>query len=921
MDHEGMISIFEALLASGPSGFLGCSSAIYEAALVEFFHNASVRDGMVVSTVQGKPVAISEELFAGTLELPLEGLTDFHEVPKDLVFEARNASSYDGKLLSTSCKKREMLFEFHLLNDILAKTIAVYIFNDMVTPTTRQARGYAVQICVLLKNAPDLELGESKEFPPPKILTAKTVGTYIAKNKNFYVDEDEPAVEKPAEKKKAVSKKRPATTVEATAVKKKRTTVGRAAPATTDLALVRVAQEAVPIQMISVVTPPAPKRKAPKRKLKLPTGSDDEIFEKEPDVVDVVEKQRAKTTDDDVITLLLKQRRWKYIWRNHRKMASFTATKQFLKEPLISREDDDMSGSKQPSKIIEPAAAEKEMDIDPVATEDLSLAKSVAMMTDSEESISTDSRLFYTTDDIPLGVGTTDDQILMPSALPAPDFTEYLVHLKASITQLSIKQLRTTRSIGDLINVSSKSEIICSSRNFAADFIKPSKDDKKSYYNRRDRSNIKMFKNKNNDRILLVAEESSSKWADTDQNKVPQAAHPVRNQASVPKIEGGTKPDGEKAVKDIGTKKKRYCRVVNNHQRRAQLLVHMQIDSSSDSVEYPLMTIVVAITSGPHLKLNMILESSNSYSVASVELPVPMKKPGCQRPKKIKPIRAIPIGAAQASILEVADEEEVGGAKPGGAFFAAEEGDIPDNVGIYGGSGAEEHYTEVFKAIHEQLEPWVTKFDEWRLLRTEVRLDTILSMTPIEELTKIEDDMMKRAEIERVYELMMRRELIYLKLVVELLEKSVASVGNEEQQAQELNNEQLDPENQVENNEETSDFAIVRYRPKLKMLQVLQSFQKLSDEVTNLSSQMAEVVDCLKELHAMKKGESSKKEYCSESLRRAEQLKKSSLVQDQNSLRRADQLGIEQLRGVQLRDRGAVQFMISFRYKLLVKSF
>ncbi|KZV42995.1 65-kDa microtubule-associated protein 3-like [Dorcoceras hygrometricum] len=125
MEHEGMVAMFEALLLSGLSGFLGCSSAIYEASLVEFFHNASVRDGKVVSTVQGKPVAILEELFAGTFELPLEGLTDLHEVPKDLVLEARSAFSYDGKLLSTSCKNREMTFEFRLLNDILVKSVTV----------------------------------------------------------------------------------------------------------------------------------------------------------------------------------------------------------------------------------------------------------------------------------------------------------------------------------------------------------------------------------------------------------------------------------------------------------------------------------------------------------------------------------------------------------------------------------------------------------------------------------------------------------------------------------------------------------------------------------------------------------------------------------------------------------------------------
>ncbi|KZV26641.1 splicing factor 3B subunit 1-like [Dorcoceras hygrometricum] len=426
MEHEGMVATFEALLLSRLSGFLGCSSAIYEASLVKFFHNASVRDGKVVSIVQGKLVAISEELFAGTFELPLEGLTDLHEVPKDLVFEARSVFSYDGKQLSTSCKKREMTSEFRLLNDILAKSMTVKagsfdavtherflmmstihggvqvkwgrllfnIFKDMVTPNSKQARGYAVQICILLKNSPDLELGESKEFPPLKILTAN--GTYIAKNKNIFVDVDEPTEEDNNE---------------------------RAAPEAKSLALVTVAQEAVPIQMVSAVTPPAPKRKAPKRNFKLPVGSDDEIVEKEPDVENVVEQQRDKTYSDDVdkiidqvITETAQMQtdmeepsltRYDDIVVEDtersiavsdeddnidgaeneiaRKMVSFTAPKQFIKEPLISGEDDDMSGLKKPSKIIEMEKeneSEKDKEIELV---DLSLAKSVATMTDSED--------------------------------------------------------------------------------------------------------------------------------------------------------------------------------------------------------------------------------------------------------------------------------------------------------------------------------------------------------------------------------------------------------------------------------------------------------------------------------------------------------------------------------------------------------
>ncbi|KZV16346.1 hypothetical protein F511_35924 [Dorcoceras hygrometricum] len=120
-----MVAMFEALVASGLNGFLGCFSDIYEAALVEFFQNASVRDGQVISTVQGKLVEISEEVFARTFELPVEGLMDLNEVPKDLVFDARSVFSFNGEQLSTSCKKREMKFEFRLLCDILAKLISI----------------------------------------------------------------------------------------------------------------------------------------------------------------------------------------------------------------------------------------------------------------------------------------------------------------------------------------------------------------------------------------------------------------------------------------------------------------------------------------------------------------------------------------------------------------------------------------------------------------------------------------------------------------------------------------------------------------------------------------------------------------------------------------------------------------------------
>ncbi|KZV28156.1 hypothetical protein F511_10170 [Dorcoceras hygrometricum] len=283
MDNAGMVAMFEALVASGLNGFLGCLSDIYEATLVEFYQNAS---------------------------LPVEGLTDMNEVPKDLVFDARSEFSFTGEQLTNSCKKRELKIEFRLLSDILAKSVTVKagsfdavtherflmmtsinggvkinwgrllfnIFKDMVTPGSRQARGYAVQICVLLKKVPNLDLGDSKEFPPLKILTARTIG-------------------------RAVSKKRPATAATKLVVKKKRTLKGKAARSNENLELVSVAQEAVPLQVIKPITtaPPKPKRKSSKRRLKLPAGSDDEIADKDAAVEDVSEKLSEKQTVDVVM--------------------------------------------------------------------------------------------------------------------------------------------------------------------------------------------------------------------------------------------------------------------------------------------------------------------------------------------------------------------------------------------------------------------------------------------------------------------------------------------------------------------------------------------------------------------------------------------------------------------------------------------
>ncbi|KZV56819.1 hypothetical protein F511_17199 [Dorcoceras hygrometricum] len=80
----------------------------------------------------------------------------------------------------------------------------------MVTPGSKQAKGFAIQISLLLDSFPNLELGEPSEFPSSKILADKTIQRYIS-----IIDksgEQEPAVApkvKKAPKTKVASKKRP----------------------------------------------------------------------------------------------------------------------------------------------------------------------------------------------------------------------------------------------------------------------------------------------------------------------------------------------------------------------------------------------------------------------------------------------------------------------------------------------------------------------------------------------------------------------------------------------------------------------------------------------------------------------------------------------------------------------------------------
>ncbi|KZV34285.1 hypothetical protein F511_27307 [Dorcoceras hygrometricum] len=390
-----------------------------------------VQDGDVTCAISGKYVAISEDRFAGVFNLPTDGLTDLSKVPNHLVLQARSVFSKSENPVQYSCKKRLLKYKFRLLNDILAKSITVKagsfdavtherffmmtaihfgvkinwskilfeVLKEMADRIIKRAKGFAAQICVLLKGDPAVTLAETKTFPSLRILSTKIVNTYVATN--ITIDSrgetSEPDVDKvatvkrksvskkksaPTDKKaadeepvevveKAVSKKRFASTGDELAVtNKKRTTKKKASLSKANLELVSVATEATPLQMIepiSVVNPPTR------------MGSDDDNVEKEP-AVEIIEKEQEASTADDVEQIIARiitktaemETEEMFVETDAGKSdetAETTETdvvmgKADIEEPVVQRSDEPATEeSAQPSKTTETDAVARSEDI------------------------------------------------------------------------------------------------------------------------------------------------------------------------------------------------------------------------------------------------------------------------------------------------------------------------------------------------------------------------------------------------------------------------------------------------------------------------------------------------------------------------------------------------------------------------------
>ncbi|KZV34154.1 hypothetical protein F511_40068 [Dorcoceras hygrometricum] len=95
----------------GVRGFLEGTTYVFENDVTEFFANAKVIAGTIVSNVCNRKLVIMEDMFSATFKLPIEGMTNLGGIPKETIAEMCRRFSATDMPFKTSSKKREMLFE------------------------------------------------------------------------------------------------------------------------------------------------------------------------------------------------------------------------------------------------------------------------------------------------------------------------------------------------------------------------------------------------------------------------------------------------------------------------------------------------------------------------------------------------------------------------------------------------------------------------------------------------------------------------------------------------------------------------------------------------------------------------------------------------------------------------------------------
>ncbi|KZV46999.1 hypothetical protein F511_30976 [Dorcoceras hygrometricum] len=172
MEPSGMVERFKTLESTGLKGFLTATGSMYEATVGEFFANAKVISGTIVSFVANRKLALSKEMFAEAFGLPTEGMVGFLDIPKETA----------GSFGVVTSEKFDLMVAIPAGLKVNWSQILFNTFLTMVNNRKKQSQGYAVQISIMLENIVKTDFGESAKLHPQKVLTGKSVATYIKKN-------------------------------------------------------------------------------------------------------------------------------------------------------------------------------------------------------------------------------------------------------------------------------------------------------------------------------------------------------------------------------------------------------------------------------------------------------------------------------------------------------------------------------------------------------------------------------------------------------------------------------------------------------------------------------------------------------------------------------------------------------------------
>ncbi|KZV40210.1 hypothetical protein F511_39251 [Dorcoceras hygrometricum] len=187
MEDAGIVRMFNSLAKSGLRGFLGVPGSVFEEALNQFFANATVIAGTIVSTMENRKMVITQVVFAEAFHLPTEG----HK-KKDMKVEyrllhyivAKSLSAKAGSFDVVTTERFDMMVAISIGLKVNWTHVLFRTLVAMVSSHGNQSQGFSVQLSILLEKLVKADLGESMALHPLKVLNTKLVHTYLKKNQD-----------------------------------------------------------------------------------------------------------------------------------------------------------------------------------------------------------------------------------------------------------------------------------------------------------------------------------------------------------------------------------------------------------------------------------------------------------------------------------------------------------------------------------------------------------------------------------------------------------------------------------------------------------------------------------------------------------------------------------------------------------------